>query len=54
MNPDHLFQLGIIAANVISGLAWFAIRREIAHLREVFAIQIGEVERRLEKLEKDA
>jgi hypothetical protein len=53
MSTDHLFQIGIIAANVISGLAWFAIRREIAHLREVFEIKIGEVERRLDKLEAE-
>lgn len=53
MNPDHVFQLGIIGANVISGLAWFAVRREIAHVRELLTLRLDHVERRLEKLEKE-
>jgi hypothetical protein len=51
MNSDHLFQIGIIAANVISGLAWFANRREIAHVREIITLSLDQLEKRVEKLE---
>lgn len=54
MSTDHLFQIGIIGANVISGLAWFAIRREIAHVREIVQLRLDHVEKRLEKLEAEA
>lgn len=52
MNPEYIFQAGIIGANVISGLAWFAIRREIAHVREIVQLRLDHVEKRLEKLEE--
>jgi hypothetical protein len=51
MSTDHLFQLALLGANVISGLAWFAIRREIAHVREIVQLRLDNVEKRIEKLE---
>jgi hypothetical protein len=52
MNADHIFQICIIAVNAISGLAWFAIRREIAHVREIVTLRINHVESEMRELKE--
>ena len=52
IEPSLAFQVSIVVINVISGLAAFAIRREIAHLREIVTLRFDLMEKRVEKLEK--
>ena len=51
MSTEHAFQIGVIAVNAISGLAWFAIRAEIKHVRELLSQRLDALEARVEKLE---
>lgn len=51
MSTEIIIQLFLVGANVISGLAWFAIRREIAHVREIITLRLDQLEKRVEKLE---
>jgi hypothetical protein len=52
MTNENWIQLALLAVNAISGLAWFAIRREIAHVRELLSQRLDQVEKRTENLEE--
>lgn len=48
---SELFQLVLLVSNALFGLAFWSLRQEVKHVKEILTLQIAANELRLQKVE---